>query len=163
VFSTLHTNDALSAFPRLTDMGVEPFLVASSIRAVMAQRLVRRLCPHCRVPHEPPLAIREKCKELKAQFPTMLSETPTFFTAKGCAQCQHTGYRGRIGIYEIAVVTDQLADMVLHQKPLHEMQTVARKNGFRDLLEDGLMKAWQGETSVEETLRVAGQAGVEEI
>ena len=162
VFSTLHTNDALTAFARLIDMGVEPFLVASSVRAVMAQRLVRRLCPHCRQPHDPPLPIREKSKQLQAQFPQMMSKEPRWFMAKGCPQCQNTGYRGRLGIYELAVVTDELSDMVQHQKPVHEMQAVARKNGFRDLLEDGLIKAWMGETSVEETLRVAGQAGVED-
>ena len=161
VFSTLHTNDALSAFTRLIDMGVEPFLVASSIRAVLAQRLVRQLCVHCREPHEPPPAIMERCLGLQKVFPQLLENAPRWFAAKGCRQCQHTGYRGRIGIYEMAVVTEQLADMVLHQKPLHEMAICARKSGYRDLLEDGLIKAWHGDTSVEEVLRVAGQMGVD--
>ena len=161
VFSTLHTNDSLSAFTRLIDMGVEPFLVASSIRAVIAQRLVRQLCPHCREPHEPPPTILEKCLGLQKIFPQLLATAPRWFTGKGCRQCQHTGYRGRIGIYEMAVVTEQLADMVLHQKPLHEMAACARKSGYRDLLEDGLIKAWQGDTSVEEVLRIAGQMGVD--
>ncbi len=161
VFSTLHTNDALSAFTRLIDMGVEPFLVASSIRAVMAQRLVRQLCPHCRQPHDPPQAIVQKCLELQRLFPRLLTKAPQWFAAKGCKQCQHTGYRGRLGIYEMAIVSDELADMVLHQKPLHEMAAVARKSGYRDLLEDGLIKAWQGETSVEEVLRIAGQMGID--
>jgi general secretion pathway protein E len=162
VFSTLHTNDALTAFTRLIDMGVEPFLVASSVRMVMAQRLVRRLCSHCRKPHEPPLAIRQKSEELRAHFRDILPEQPEWFMAGGCKQCQHTGYRGRLGIYEVAAVNDTVADMVLHQKPIHEIQRVLRQEGFRDLLEDGLLKAWQGETSVEEVLRVAGQAGVED-
>ena len=161
VFSTLHTNDALSAFTRLIDMGVEPFLVASSIRAVMAQRLVRQLCPHCRVPHDPPAAIIQKCHELRKLFPQLMTNAPRWFAAKGCRQCQNTGYRGRIGIYEMAVVTDELSDMVQHQKPIHEMAVVARKSGYRDLLEDGLIKAWQGETSVEDVLRIAGQMGVD--
>jgi general secretion pathway protein E len=161
VFSTLHTNDALTAFTRLIDMGVEPFLVSSSVRAVMAQRLVRQLCPHCRVSHEPAPAIIQKCQDLKRLFPQLLDGSPQWFTAKGCKQCQHTGYRGRLGIYEMAVVTDELADMVLHQKTIPEMVAVARKNGYRDLLEDGLIKAWQGSTSVEEVLRVAGQMSVE--
>jgi len=160
VFSTLHTNDALSAFTRLIDMGVEPFLVASSIRAVMAQRLVRQLCPHCREAHEPPPAILQKCQELKALFPQLMSNPPRWFAAKGCKQCQNTGYRGRVGIYEMATVSDELGDMILHQKPLHEMVAVARKSGYRDLLEDGLIKAWQGETSVDEVLRIAGQMGM---
>ena len=161
VFSTLHTNDALSAFTRLIDMGIEPFLVASSIRAVMAQRLVRQLCPHCRIPHDPPAAIMQKCLDLQKLFPQLLSSAPRWFAAKGCRQCQNTGYRGRLGIYEMAVVTEQLSDMILHQKPLHEMAICARKSGYRDLLEDGLIKAWQGETSVEEVLRIAGQMGVD--
>jgi general secretion pathway protein E len=162
VFSTLHTNDALTAFTRLTDMGVEPFLVASSIRAVMAQRLVRCLCTHCRVPHEPPLPIRQKAQSLRDQFPDIMDKEPKWFSAKGCRHCQHTGYRGRLGIYELAVVNDDLTEMILHQKPVHEMVESARKYGFRNLLEDGLIKAWQGETSVEETLRVAGQAGIDD-
>ena len=161
VFSTLHTNDSLSAFTRLIDMGLEPFLVASSVREVMAQRLVRRLCPHCRVPHQPPLAIREKCEGLRAQFPGLFAGAPQFFEARGCARCQHTGYRGRLGIYEVAVLNDEIAEMVLHQRPMHELQVAVRKSGFRDLLEDGLLKVWQGETSVEEVIRVAGQTGIE--
>jgi len=161
VFSTLHTNDALSAFTRLIDMGVEPFLVASSIRAVVAQRLVRQLCVHCRVPHEPSSGVLEKCADLRKVFPKLMADEPKWFAGKGCRQCQHTGYRGRIGIYEMATVTDELADMVQHQKPVHDMAVVARKSGYRDLLEDGLIKAWQGETSVEEVLRVAGQMGID--
>ena len=162
VFSTLHTNDSLSAFTRLTDMGLEPFLVASSVREVMAQRLIRRLCPHCREPHEPPVGIRAKSEDLQKQFPDLLAEAPQWLTARGCPKCQNTGYRGRLGIYEVAVLTEELADAVLHQRPLHDLQTIARKDGFRDLLEDGLVKAWQGETSVEEVLRVAGQAGIDD-
>ncbi len=161
VFSTLHTNDALTAFTRLIDMGVEPFLVASSVRAVMAQRLVRQLCPHCRAPHEPSANVVQKCMDLQKLFPTLLTGSPQWFSAKGCKQCQHTGYRGRLGIYEMAIVTNELADMVLHQRTIPDMVLVARKSGYRDLLEDGLIKAWQGATSVEEVLRVAGQTGVE--
>jgi len=127
----------------------------------MAQRLVRQLCPHCRAPHEPAPAILQKCQNLQKLFPQLLTGTPQWFQAVGCKQCQNTGYRGRLGIYEMALVTDELADMVLHQKSIPEMAVVARKSGYRDLLEDGLIKAWQGSTSVEEVLRVAGQMGVE--
>jgi general secretion pathway protein E len=161
VFSTLHTNDSLSAFTRLIDMGLEPFLVASSVREVMAQRLVRRLCPHCRKPHEPALAVREKFNELGKMFPDLFANAPQWFEANGCPRCQNTGYRGRLGIYEVAVLNDEVADMVMHQRPPHEMLTAVRKLGFRDLLEDGLLKVWQGETSVEEVFRVAGQSGIE--
>ncbi|MGE4065084.1 MAG: GspE/PulE family protein [Rhodospirillaceae bacterium] len=161
VFSTLHTNDSLSAFTRLTDMGLEPFLVASSVREVMAQRLVRRLCPHCRRPQQPPIAIREKCEKLREQFPGVLAGDPQWYEARGCVKCQNTGYRGRLGIYEVAVLDDEIAEMIVHQRHLHEMQEAVRKKGFRDLMEDGLIKVWQGDTSVEEVIRVTGQAGID--
>ena len=160
VFSTLHTNDSLSAFTRLIDMGVEPFLVASSVRAVMAQRLVRRLCPDCRQPHDPPHAVKLKCEELRGQFPDLFQGAPQWFEAKGCKQCQHTGYRGRLGIYEVCAVSEAIADVVMHQKSQHEMERSARAQGFRSLFEDGLLKAWQGATSVEEVIRVAGQSDI---
>jgi general secretion pathway protein E len=162
VFSTLHTNDSLTAFTRLIDMGLEPFLVASSVREVMAQRLVRRLCQHCRHPHEPISAIRAKFDDLGKQFPDLFAEKPQWFQARGCPRCQNSGYRGRLGIYEVAVLNDEIGDMVMHQKPPHEMMIAARKLGFRDLFEDGLLKVWQGETSVEEIIRVAGQAGIDD-
>ena len=157
VFSTLHTNDALSSFTRLADMGVEPFLVSSSVRLVMAQRLVRRLCVHCRSPEEPPAPARRRCEELKRAFPNLLPGKPQWFAAKGCKLCQHTGYRGRLGIYEMASMTDDVAELVMRQRPANELHLLARKHAFRDLLEDGLIKAYHGETSVDEVMRVAGQ------
>ncbi len=161
VFSTLHTNDALSSFTRLTDMGVEPFLVASSVRLVMAQRLVRKLCTHCRVPEDPPAAVKLRCEQLKRAFPGLLSDLPQWFAAKGCKQCQSTGYRGRFGIYEMSPMSDEIANLVMHQRPSHELYQEARKNGFRDLLEDGLIKAYRGDTSIDEIMRVAGQTGID--
>jgi general secretion pathway protein E len=128
----------------------------------MAQRLVRRLCSHCRRPHEPQAVVRDRAAALQKQFPTLFVKEPQWFEARGCPKCQNTGYRGRLGIYEMAVVTDEVAEMVQRQRPLHEIQAEVRKTGFRDLLEDGLLKAWQGETSAEEVLRVAGQAGIED-
>jgi len=162
VFSTLHTNDSISAFTRLVDMGLEPFLVASSVREVMAQRLVRRLCPHCRQPHEPNAAVRAKYTDMQKLFPALFTDAPQWYQARGCPRCQNTGYRGRLGIYEVAVLNDELSDMVMHQRPPHEMLQAVRKLGFRDLLEDGLLKVWRGETSVEEVIRVAGQAGIDD-
>lgn len=162
VFSTLHTNDSISAFTRLVDMGLEPFLVASSVREVMAQRLVRRLCPHCRQPHEPNAAVRAKYAEMQKLFPALFADAPQWHQARGCPRCQNTGYRGRLGIYEVAVLNDELSDMVMQQRPPHEMLQAVRKLGFRDLLEDGLLKVWRGETSVEEVIRVAGQAGIDD-
>ena len=161
VFSTLHTNDALSSFTRLTDMGVEPFLVASSVRLVMAQRLVRRLCIHCREAEEPSAAVRLRCEQLKREFPGLLPAQPQWFAAKGCRQCQNTGYRGRLGIYEMAALADDVAELVMRQRPAPELYQAARKHGFRDLMEDGLIKAFRGETSVDEVMRVAGQSGMD--
>ena len=161
VFSTLHTNDSLSSFTRLSDMGVEPFLVASSIRLVMAQRLVRRLCMHCRHPEEPPLPARLRCEQLKGAFPNLLPGKPQWYRAQGCKQCQHSGYRGRLGIYEMAAMTDDVAELVMRQRPTNELHQAARSHAFRDLLEDGLIKAYRGETSVDEVMRVAGQIGVD--
>ena len=109
---------------------------------------------------ESPRSVAEELYKLLSR--KSCQQTPQWFEAVGCKQCQHTGYRGRLGIYEIATVTDTVSDMVLHQKPLHEIHDVMRKTGFRGLMEDGLLKAWQGETSVEEVLRVTGQAGIDE-
>jgi general secretion pathway protein E len=161
VFSTLHTNDALSSFTRLADMGVEPFLVASSVRLVMAQRLVRKLCTHCRVPEQPPAAVKLRCDALRKDFPTLLPSTPQWFAAKGCKLCQGTGYRGRFGIYEMSAMTDDVAELVMRQRPANELFLAARKHAFRDLMEDGLIKAYHGETSVDEVMRVAGQSGID--
>jgi len=161
VFSTLHTNDALSSFTRLADMGVEPFLVASSVRLVMAQRLVRKLCAQCRTPEEPPAAVKLRCEQLKRDFPALLPDRPQWFAAKGCKACQGTGYRGRFGIYEMAAMTDDVAELVMRQRPSTEMFQAARTHGFRDLMEDGLIKAYRGETSVDEVMRVAGQASID--
>ena len=161
VFSTLHTNDSLSAFTRLIDMGLEPFMVASSVREVIAQRLVRRLCTECRRPHEPEMALREKCEKLRELFPELMPDRPQWFQARGCPKCQHTGYRGRLGIYEVAVRSNEVAEMILHRRPLHDLQRSVRKQGFRDLLEDGLIRVWHGETSFEEVIRVTGQTGAD--
>ncbi len=161
VFSTLHTNDALGAYSRLTDMGVEPFLVSSSVRLVMAQRLVRRLCPHCKKPQEPSALIKMKCEDLKRRFEGLLADEPQWHVATGCKQCQGTGYRGRLGIYEVAPMTDDVADLVMRQRPTHELMQAARQHHFRDLFEDGLLKAYRGETSVDDVIRVAGQTAID--
>jgi general secretion pathway protein E len=163
VFSTLHTNDSLSAFTRLIDMGVEPFLVASSVRAVMAQRLARRVCPACKITASPPKPILAKYGTIQSRFANLVTASPEWVSATGCDACQHTGYRGRMGLYEMAAVTDDIADLVMQSRPVHELHAAAEKHDFRTLLEDGLIKAALGMTSVEEIIRVAGQAGIEDI
>jgi general secretion pathway protein E len=152
VLSTLHTNDAVSAFTRLVDMGVEPFLVATSVRAVQAQRLVRRLCAACCEPTEVLPAIARLVDA------TLGDEVrpAQWRRAVGCVQCQGTGYRGRVGIYELVDVTPEMQELVLARATAERMRSLATAQGGRTLREDGLLKAWQGQTTVEEVVRVTG-------
>jgi len=152
VLSTLHTNDAVSAFTRLIDMGVEAFLVATSVRAVQAQRLVRRLCTACA---QPMSVLTDVQKQIQAQLPaTFKQQPPRWQQAIGCSQCQGSGYRGRVGIYELIYITPEMQTLVLNQASVHEMRQLAAQQGFRTLREDGWIKAYQGVTTVEEVLRV---------
>ena len=149
VFSTLHTNDAPSAVTRLIDIGVKPFLVASSTRAIMAQRLVRRICEKCKEPYEP------KEAELRLLGPAAKQlASAQLFHGKGCADCQFTGYRGRLGIYEIFQIDDQVRNLVFEQVSSTELRIKARELGMRTLREDGLRKVVAGITTLEEVLRV---------
>ncbi len=158
VLSTLHTNDAIAAFTRLIDMGVEPFLVASSVRAVQAQRLVRRLCGHCALPAEPPLALADMLAALRQRLPERFAGAANWRTPVGCLQCRQTGFKGRLGIYELVDVTPELQSALMRRLPDHELTALARGQGWRNLREDGLIKAWQGLTSIEEVMRVTGAA-----
>jgi len=156
VLSTLHTNDALSAFTRLLDMGVEPFLVASSVRAVQAQRLVRRLCDRCARPAEPPQAVLEVARQLRERYRELLDTDAKWRVPEGCPHCRGSGYRGRIGIYELVEVGTALQNAIMQRATAAEMVGIARQDGYRSLREDGLIKAWRGMTSVDEVLRVTG-------
>jgi general secretion pathway protein E len=162
VLSTLHTNDALSAFTRLIDMGVEPFLVASAVRAVQAQRLVRCLCPHCAVSTSVPADIATATQAL---LPAAYADMPARWLApQGCAHCGHSGYRGRSGIYEMVYIDSDMQQQVLQRSGTAELRRLAARRGFRSLRQDGWIKAWQGVTSVEEVMRVTEeQAGSLEI
>ena len=149
VFSTLHTNDAPSAVTRLIDIGVKPFLVASSTRAIMAQRLVRRICEKCKEPYAP------KEVELRLLGPAAKQlESAQLFHGKGCADCSFTGYRGRLGIYEIFQIDDQVRNLIFEQVSSTELRTKARELGMRTLREDGIRKVVAGITTLEEVLRV---------
>jgi general secretion pathway protein E len=154
VFSTLHTNDAISAFTRLIDMGLEPFLVASSLRDVMAQRLVRRLCARCAEPAEPPYP--SLLEELDAAVGTEEMHRARWRRAAGCPHCQNTGYRGRLGIYEVIEVVEELQEAILRRAHAREATEMARRAGYRSLRQDGLIKAAAGITSVDEIMRVTG-------
>ena len=149
VFSTLHTNDAPSAVTRLIDMGVEPFLLSSVLRAVVAQRLVRVLCPQCRLPYEPD---RETLAECDSQAEGMRGAT--LYQPEGCLNCLHTGYKGRKAIYEIMQVTDPLKRIILRTADSNELRDHAVKDGMRTLKGDGCLKALDGTTSLTEVTRV---------
>ena len=149
VFSTLHTNDAAGALTRLVEMGVEPFLAASSIVGILAQRLVRRICPHCREPVEPP---PELLAEIAADAP--LPEGARFFHGRGCDKCMEIGYRGRIGIYELMPITERVRDLLLQNKDAATIKLAAISQGMQPLRTAGLEKALAGATSLEEVLRV---------
>ena len=151
VFATLHTNDAPSAFTRLTDMGVEPFLSASSVIAVMAQRLVRTLCSECKVPHTPLLAELER---LGVEDPERALKENTFYKAVGCDACTNTGYKGRLGIHELMSVTDDVRSVVMKNAPATEIKHVATGGGMITLRGDGTLKALAGKTSIDEVMRV---------
>ena len=152
VVSTLHTNNSISSFTRLIDMGVDPFLVATPIKAVMAQRLVRRLCPDCAESFNP---VEEIQKSVSFVAPDNLKGQGALWKRSvGCSACQGTGYKGRVGIYELVKVTAEIQQLILKNGSENDMWDVAKKQHCRTLREDGFLKAWQGITSVEEVLRV---------
>ncbi|WP_310474881.1 ATPase, T2SS/T4P/T4SS family [Sandarakinorhabdus sp.] len=148
ILSTLHTNTAAGAVTRLIDMGVEPFLIASSLNAVLAQRLVRRLCPHCRVPAPVP-------PELRATLGSHLAATDSVYAAVGCEACGGSGYRGRVAVLELLIMDETLARLVLQRAEAREIERAAVASGMRSLLRDGIAKARDGLTTLEEVLRVA--------
>src|SRR5262249_2437309 len=143
VFSTLHTNDAPSAITRLVDIGVQPFLVASSIIAIMAQRLVRLVCPKCKTPDQPPP------HEIRAAglTPERL-KTANFQRGVGCNHCNHTGFRGRLGIFELLKMTGAMREMTFKREPTQTIRRQSRLLGMRTLLEDGVQKALKGITTL---------------
>lgn len=147
VFSTLHTNDAASAVTRLVNMGVEPFLISACLIGVMAQRLVRKICDHCKEPFEPSKALLKRWGLLNRQ-------NVIFYHGRGCDNCKGTGYRGRSGIFEILVVNDEMREMIVQGASAVALRKKAQESGMRLLGEDGLAKALSGVTTIEEVSRV---------
>jgi general secretion pathway protein E/type IV pilus assembly protein PilB len=148
VFSTLHTNDAPSAVTRLIDIGVKPFLVASSTRALMAQRLVRKVCRKCAAPYSPTES------ELRSlNIDPNNTQNATFMKGKGCADCSKTGYRGRFGIFEIFVIDDEARKLIYDRVASSVLRMRAREMGMRTLREDGARKVLAGLTSPDEVIR----------
>ncbi len=154
VFSTLHTNDAPSAITRLVDIGVQPFLIASSVNAILAQRLIRLVCQKCKSPYTPPAS------ELKAAglTPDRLKHA-TFFRGQGCGHCNKTGYRGRLGIFELLRMNTAIRELTFKREANQNLRKEARKTGMRTLLEDGVNKAVKGITTLEEVLSICHREG----
>lgn len=148
VLSTLHTNDAPGAVTRLVDMGIEPFLLASTLEAVLAQRLVRRICPDCRTPYEPSDAVLRSAGMTREQLGGR-----SFYESKGCPACHHGGYRGRLGIFEMLKMNDALRDLVVAGASLVQLRQKAIEQGMVPLREAGLQAILAGETSLEEVLK----------
>jgi type IV pilus assembly protein PilB len=149
VLATLHTNDAPQALTRLTEMGVEPFLSASALACVVAQRLARKLCPSCKEAYTPEQEVLEKCG-----FPFEKGEKLTFYRAKGCGKCKKTGYKGRIGVYEVMLVSEEIERMSVDRASSDEIGKQSQKEGMLTLRQDGFEKVRMGVTSLEEILRV---------
>jgi type IV pilus assembly protein PilB len=151
VFSTLHTNDALSAITRLIDMGVKPFLVASSIQAIMAQRLVRVICKNCKVVNENPDPYYLKLLNISEDD----IEKKPFYKGRGCSQCQGTGFKGRSGVFELVELNNELRELAFAKAPTTELRKTAIAGGMRNLMEDGKVKIFEGVTTPEEVARIS--------
>jgi len=159
VFSTLHTNDAPSSITRLIDMGVKPFLVASSIQAVLAQRLIRRLCNECKQPDpRPSLRLLQLCGLTRAEIADR-----TVFKPNGCNKCGGTGYRGRQGIYEMMEMNNEIRGLASKRAALNQLRAAAENSGMRNLLGDGRMKVLSGITSLAEISRITQVAGIVDV
>ena len=156
VFSTLHTNDAPSTITRLRDMGVAPFMITATVEAILAQRLVRRICSECRTEFEPS---DELLMEL--QLPIAQARQYRFYYGKGCARCNNSGYKGRVGLYELMNVTDDIRDLIAANAPTDELRNVARSQGMTTLREAGLKLIFDGVTTIDEIVRETVMEDVE--
>jgi type IV pilus assembly protein PilB len=156
VFSTLHTNDAPGAITRLIDMGVKPFLVASSIQAVMGQRLIRVLCPKSKVPDKEPDQMWLKLAGIKAED----MKDKTIYKPRGCDYCTGTGFRGRVGIFEMMVMNNEIRTLAFERSATNKIRKAALASGMKSLLLDGKLKVLNGITTAEEIVKVAQVEGV---
>ncbi|MES2023872.1 MAG: GspE/PulE family protein [Patescibacteria group bacterium] len=155
LLSSLHTNDAATTMPRLLEMGIEPYLVASTMNIAIAQRLVRKICEHCKKEKKLTKAIVESLSHVQLSTPLKAGEV--FFAGAGCTKCTGSGYAGRIGINEVLVVDQEVRDAILARVPSGEIKKIAMKNGMTSMIEDGFNKARAGQTTIEEVLRVVNE------
>jgi type IV pilus assembly protein PilB len=145
VFSTLHTNDAPTAITRLVNIGVEPFLIAASLRGVLAQRLLRKICTHCKQPIDPTHQQRHAVESI-------VGPVDTLYAGAGCAKCRNTGFSGRLGMFELLIPTDHMIDMISNGATLQQIREEAKATGFATLRTDGMEKVKAGLTTVDEVL-----------
>ena len=147
VFSTLHTNDAAGTLTRLVDMGIEPFLTSSAVAAVIAQRLIRTICPRCKSAYTP-------SPELLSKIGLDPQKKYEFFQGKGCKTCRSTGYKGRMGIFELLAVDNAIQELVLRKATAGEIKQLAIQHGMKTLRDDGIQKVLEGKTTIDEVIRV---------
>lgn len=153
VFSTIHTSNAAGTLPRLMDMGAETFLLASTMTAVVGQRIARQICPHCKTPYKPTAEIVEEIKHVLG--PLLAQPNITLYKGNGCETCGQSGYLGRIGIYEVMNVSNQISRLILERSDANTIEEEAKKEGMTTIKQDGYLKALEGLTTLEEVLRVA--------
>ncbi|OGE80049.1 MAG: hypothetical protein A2826_01015 [Candidatus Doudnabacteria bacterium RIFCSPHIGHO2_01_FULL_43_23] len=152
LLSTLHTNDSATTLPRLIDMGIEAYLIASTVNIAIGQRLVRKICDHCKVEKRMNLAARKSLQNVIP--PRLYASSEIFYEGKGCDKCLNTGYKGRIGIYEVMEVTNVIRDAILRRATAVELRKLATERGMTTMVEDGFMKAQRGLTTIDEVLRM---------
>jgi type II secretory ATPase GspE/PulE/Tfp pilus assembly ATPase PilB-like protein len=152
MFSTLHTNDAATTLPRLLDMKVEPFLIASTINIAIGQRLLRMICPSCKVKRR---LTDLEFQGLKEVMPiTILKQHREFYKGQGCKSCNGSGYKSRVGIYEIMEIDDDIREAIVRRADAGELKKIAIKKGMKTMMEDAFQKALDGVTTIEEVLKM---------
>jgi type II secretory ATPase GspE/PulE/Tfp pilus assembly ATPase PilB-like protein len=155
VFSTLHTNDSAGALPRLLDMHAEPYLIASTVTCVVGQRVVRKVCPTCKVAKPPGPEVEAKIKTVLSTLHNFEVKKIQLFVGRGCKECNNTGYLGRVGIFEVLVVSEKIGRMILARETAQAISAQAVSEGMVTMKQDGFMKVLEGATTIEEVLRVA--------
>lgn len=155
VFSTLHTNNSAGSLPRLLDMGAEPFLLSSTINAVVAQRVVRVICNNCKVKYPASEEVLDDIKKTLGNLYPQKAETTSLSKGKGCSECNNTGYQGRIGIFEVLTMSERIAKQIMERTPAGEIEKEAINHGMLTMKQDGYLKVLEGITTIEEVLRVA--------
>jgi type IV pilus assembly protein PilB len=155
VLSTLHTNDAPSAVMRLADMGIESYLIAATVIAILAQRLCRKVCVNCKQPYQVPATelVRFGFK------PTDPNQMVTLYRGAGCEECRNKGYKGRLGLYELLVMNEELRELIVRRAPVSDIRDAGKAAGMKELREDGLIKVLEGITTPDEVMRVVFTAG----